>query len=135
MVMAQQLPSHCRTMGKPLGCFVSTTWLTSGTDAAINTTDIFDTSPYHYVPTESICILFVVLFSISTGRFFSSAQSLVLTSRYRRSGACRTSRLVPSLVPLPDGHFLRLNGDRRLEWSAMVKYKPIRVEPVHYPVR
>ncbi|TFY80951.1 hypothetical protein EWM64_g3064 [Hericium alpestre] len=53
-------------MGKAFVRLVSTIRLTFATDAAINTTDIFDTSPYHYVPTESICILFVVLFSIST---------------------------------------------------------------------
>ena len=30
--------------------------------------EIFDASPYQYVPTEGITILFIVLFGLSTGK-------------------------------------------------------------------
>ncbi|KAH9950370.1 RTA1 like protein [Amylocystis lapponica] len=50
----------------PLQTRTSSLVTTRGISMASNSTAVDDNSPYHYVPLRSACIIFVVLFSIST---------------------------------------------------------------------
>lgn len=45
----------------------------SSGNSTITSEDVWDLSPYHYIPTEWVCIVFIALFSVTTASYFVTA--------------------------------------------------------------
>jgi hypothetical protein len=96
---------------------------------------------YNYVPTEWVCITFVVLFSLSTGKLLSDlhfscgARPLHCAFLFRYSHACRASDPFPLMVAIPDRCCLRNYRNNRVEWPIVVQQEPLPAHAVPYAVR
>ena len=106
----------------------------------------FPRNPYGYVPTQWICAVFVVLFSLSTGAPMSFVVSLPTAKGPRSlfvqwwtdfepcSFPRRPSHPYSSLVALPHCGQLRCARDTRLGGSALVLAKRLPQDPVPHSV-
>ena len=83
--------------------------------------------PYNYDPTEWVCITFLAVFGLSTGRApptsSTSFESLTMTV-FRISPPYCTSNPFASLVAIPQRNFLWHSRGRRLECSTLVESEP-----------
>ena len=76
-------------------CFSNNLWFVENSELLLNT---FRKSPYHYVPSESIAITFIVLFGLSTGKilFFFFCTICVNSFVLNLSWTLPSSSLEPS---------------------------------------
>ena len=91
-------------------------------------------SLYGYIPTESVCIVFVVLFSISTRKYplIREASSQFIRSS---SHSCFSSHPLQTLVALPYCYPSRTWRGHRLDRSPMVKSKSCKFGSFPHAVR
>ena len=84
----------------------------------------FGSSPYHYVPSESTAIIFIVLFGLSTGKiyFALSASALVVLNLMTLSGSLGLCYFLPHVVAVSYDWSLRCARDRGMVRSTLVKF-------------
>ena len=83
----------------------------------------FRSSPYHYVPSESIAITFIVLFGLSTGKkiFFVSSFCVKSISTLP-SGSLGLCYFLPHVVAVSNNLSLWYTRDRGMVRSSLVKF-------------
>jgi hypothetical protein len=97
--------------------------------------DVFDEVPYHYIPTEYACAIFVALFGLSTRAF-----QLGLLLHCPCIEICHDSdspgpiSILPSLVHDSDSCTRRLPRGPGLERQTVVQPKPHPPDPIFNPV-
>jgi len=87
----------------------------------------FRSSPYHYVPSESIAITFIVLFSLSTGTkvfiaLSASAFFRVKSTSTFPSGSLRLCHFLPHVVAVSYNWSLWCTRDSGMVSSTLVKF-------------
>ena len=96
----------------------------------------FRTSPYHYVPSESTAITFIVIFGLSTGKkvFIHHGVLLFVLNLSRTSDSLRLCNFLPHVVAISYNWSLWCTRGPGMVRSTLVKFFTVTRGTIQNPV-